>query len=213
MLFTLFVSAFDEVARARALNVSRAASATSRRLSHPHIDIVPTGMLHRRAWLKAQIDWLRALGLGLAIRDALTREGVRRSPAADGLFTWPSEEPSLIGGRCLSCGAVFFPRSAEAHKPTCPGGNVEACPLPRAGTLRTFTVQHYVPPSPFVRPGKFSPFAIGAVDLGELVVIGQITGFKLEELRVGTAMEVRVAPLFSDSDGTERLTWKFGPRS
>ena len=28
---------------------------------------------------------------------------------ADDVFTWPSDEPQLIGGRCTECGAVTFP--------------------------------------------------------------------------------------------------------
>jgi len=32
-----------------------------------------------------------------------------RAPIAKGLFTWPSDEPRLIGSRCTACGVVTFP--------------------------------------------------------------------------------------------------------
>ena len=31
-------------------------------------------------------------------------------PVAEGIFTWPSDEPQLIGSRCTECGIVTFPR-------------------------------------------------------------------------------------------------------
>ena len=33
----------------------------------------------------------------------------------EGVFTWPSDEPQLIGGRCVGCAAVAFPLP-----PSCP---------------------------------------------------------------------------------------------
>ena len=31
------------------------------------------------------------------------------TPLAEGLFTWPSDSPALIGTKCGSCGEVTFP--------------------------------------------------------------------------------------------------------
>ena len=30
-------------------------------------------------------------------------------PVAEGVFTWPADEPQLIGSRCTACGIVTFP--------------------------------------------------------------------------------------------------------
>jgi len=40
-----------------------------------------------------------------------------RLPVAEGLFTWPSDEPRLIGSRCAACGIVTFP--AQDSCPRC----------------------------------------------------------------------------------------------
>ena len=35
---------------------------------------------------------------------------------AEGLFTWPADEPHLIGGLCKGCDTYFFPKFSEFHK-------------------------------------------------------------------------------------------------
>ena len=42
--------------------------------------------------------------------------GTEQVPIAPGLFTWPSDEPRLIGSRCAACGVMTFPQ----HGPTAP---------------------------------------------------------------------------------------------
>jgi uncharacterized OB-fold protein len=58
-------------------------------------------------------------------------------PVAEGLFTWPSEEPQLIGAKCPDCGVTTFPRQATC--PRCPSERMDEMLLPRRGTLWTFT--------------------------------------------------------------------------
>jgi uncharacterized OB-fold protein len=45
-----------------------------------------------------------------------------------------------------------------------------AVPLARTGTLWTYTVQGFRPKSPYDGPEEFSPYAVGYVDLGEVLV-------------------------------------------
>ena len=40
----------------------------------------------------------------------------KQIPVVDGLFTWPSEDPKLIGGMCKLCGRYFF--SLKLHLST-----------------------------------------------------------------------------------------------
>jgi len=40
-------------------------------------------------------------------------------PIVTGLFTWPADEPQLIGARCEDCGAKTFP--AQGYCPRCAG--------------------------------------------------------------------------------------------
>jgi len=145
---------------------------------------------------------------------ASSERGLRGRPIADGLFTWPSEEPQLIGSRCEECGAKTFP--AQGHCPRCTSTAMAEVLLPRTGSLWTWTVQGFRPKSPPYRggdtPEEFEPFGVGYVDLdGELMVEARLTENDAERLAVGIDMELVVVPLCRDEDGTELLTYAFRP--
>ena len=55
-----------------------------------------------------------------------------QKPIAD-VFTWPDEQPQLIGGRCDDCGATTFP--TQSRCPRCGRTAMSELPLPRQGTL------------------------------------------------------------------------------
>ena len=87
-------------------------------------------------------------------------------PVAEGIFTWPSDDPQLIGSRCTACGIVTFP--AQDSCPRCASTEMEERLLPRTGRLWAWTTQDFPPPSPpYSGPtgDAFVPFAIGYVEL------------------------------------------------
>ena len=112
-------------------------------------------------------------------------------------------EPRLLGARCVDCGAVAFPpRSLCA---AC-GGAVQRVPLPRRGTLWTWTTQGFEPPPPYRADGEFEPYAVGYVELpGFLRVEGRLTEPRPERLRIGMPMEVVAVALGG------RTTYAFAP--
>jgi uncharacterized protein len=115
------------------------------------------------------------MGEGAGERDTA---GSGQVAVADRLFTWPADEPRLIGGRCAACGQVGFPVSAGCER--CGGTEVTDTLLPERGTLWTFTTQNFRPPSPPYDGSDtaetFRPFAVGYVDLGgEVMVEARLT--------------------------------------
>ena len=66
---------------------------------------------------------------------------------APGVFTWPSDDPRLIGARCAACGAVVFPSRASCPRCGMPG--LDELLLPERGTLWTFTTQEFLPKEPY----------------------------------------------------------------
>ena len=56
-------------------------------------------------------------------------------PIQEGLFTWPSDDPRLIGSECTECGAVLFP--AQSGCPRCTSDDTKERELGTKGTLRT----------------------------------------------------------------------------
>ena len=70
------------------------------------------------------LDALPVNATGKVVKDELRARAVRRAeelmaqvPVAEGIFTWPSDEPQLIGSRCAACGIVTFP--AQDSCPRC----------------------------------------------------------------------------------------------
>jgi uncharacterized protein len=66
---------------------------------------------------------------------------------APDVFTWPSDAPQLIGGRCAGCGTVTFPVWPSCAR--CGSVEIEQHLLPRRGTLWTFTTQGFLPKEPY----------------------------------------------------------------
>jgi uncharacterized OB-fold protein len=134
-------------------------------------------------------------------------------PIADGIFTWPSENPRLLGSRCDDCGTHTFP--AQSGCPRCGSESMATVPLAERGTLFTFTTQEYLPKEPYGGPeteDDFPGFAVGYVELaGQVIVETRLTGCVPGELRIGMAVRLVVVPFRREPDGTEVLTYAFAP--
>jgi uncharacterized OB-fold protein len=131
-------------------------------------------------------------------------------PVAEGLFSWPSDEPRLIGGRCRSCGTITFPKQGSC--PRCTGSEVEEHPLDRRGTLWTFTVQGFPPKAPYAGPEPFTPYGVGYVELaGRVLVEARLTENDPARLAIGAEMELVIVPFRRDEDGHDIVTFAFIP--
>ena len=87
---------------------------------------------------------------------------------APDVFTWPADEPQLIGGRCPSCAAVTFPQKPSC--PRCGTAGLDRHLLPRRGTLWTWTTQDFLPKEPYASgetSATFRPYGVGLVQLGD----------------------------------------------
>jgi uncharacterized OB-fold protein len=138
------------------------------------------------------------------------------TPVVEGWFT-TGQAPALLGGRCTTCGTVAFPSPRGfCPDPTCSGEAFDEVPLSRRGSVWSYTDARYQPPPPYVPPqdegADYSPFALAAVELPEgIVVLGQVAeGYGVDDLRVGSEVELVVEPLHTDETG-ERLVWRWQP--
>ncbi|MDG2029155.1 MAG: OB-fold domain-containing protein [Acidimicrobiales bacterium] len=143
---------------------------------------------------------------------------MNRVPFAPGVFTWPAEEPQLIGGRCGSCAAVAFPVAPSC--PRCGATEIAEHRLPRRGRLWTWTTQSFLPKEPYAggeTPETFRPYGVGVVELGDEVrVEGRLTVADPEQLEIGMEMEVVAVPFRTDGgvDGevdSEVMVFAFAP--
>ena len=127
-----------------------------------------------------------------------------------GIATWPSDAPCLLAGRCRDCSATAFP--APDGCPRCGGVAIEVVELPRRGSIWTFTVQGFPPPSPpYVGPASiddFRPFAVAYADLGPLLVEGPVAGDPAE-VQIGDEVDVAFEVIGTDGDGTDLVSFVF----
>ncbi len=134
-------------------------------------------------------------------------------PVADGIFTFPSDAPQLIGSRCAACGIVTFPRQDSC--PRCAATTLVEHLLARRGTLWAWTTQDFPPPTPPYggASGKeFVPFGIGYVELpGEVKVESRLTESDPRVLAHGMEMELVLVPFRTDDEGNEVVTFAFRP--
>ena len=132
---------------------------------------------------------------------------------APDVFTWPADEPRLIGGRCPTCAAVAFPLPPAC--PRCGSTGVERHLLPRRGTLHTWTTQDFLPKEPYASGETletFRPYGVGLVQLGDEVrVEARLTESDPEALDFGMEVELAIVPFRTDEDGTEVMTYAFRP--
>jgi uncharacterized OB-fold protein len=122
-------------------------------------------------------------------------------PAADfvavapGLIGGTADAPELIGGECVRCGTVTFPRQASC--PRCTAVDVRERRLARRGTLWTWTIQGFPPKAPPYAgdAGEFEPYGVGYVELpGEVRVEARLTESDPRRLRIGAPMELTLIP-------------------
>jgi uncharacterized protein len=142
-------------------------------------------------------------------------------PVADGIFTWPSDSPQLIGTYYPSSGVITFPRSGSCPRTAATDG--QDILLPREGTLWSWTVQGFLPKNPPYAgnetPTSFVPYGVGYIELLDpstgagVIVESRLTENDPERLIIGMPMELVVQPFTTDPAGNDVLTYAFAPAS
>ena len=123
-------------------------------------------------------------------------------PVREGLFT----DSHLIGGRCSVFGRHHFP--AASICPYCGADGVGRVELSETGTLWGWTAVTAGAPG----YGGEVPFGFGVVELPEGVrVITRLEEADPARLSFGMPVHFALAPLHTDDDGTEVVTYAFAP--
>ena len=129
------------------------------------------------------------------------------------LFAWPAAQPALLASRCRDCGAKAFPVNPSCT--ACGGENLESFELPRRGTLWAWTVQRFMPKSPYhssETPDTFTPYGVGYIELpGALRIESRLQENDPAVLRSGIAMELVFYVHRTEPDGTEVINYAFKP--
>ncbi len=141
--------------------------------------------------------------------EAFEKAGKIAEPIIKGLFTLPpynSEGPRLIGAACVRCHRKFFPPPF-----VCPDclGKLEEVQLPTQGILHSFTIVRVKAPY-----GLPLPYGLGYVDLegDELRILTLLDPHKVEDLKIGMHMELRIIEIGDDGMKNPALRYLFTPK-
>ena len=129
-------------------------------------------------------------------------------PIKEGLFVMPQsneEQAYLIGGKCRSCGSIFFPMQDICSN--CMREDLESFPLSKRGKLYSYTIVRQQPPE---YKGTV-PYAMGVVELPEGVrVLTPLDTPDFDMLTVGLDLELNIYKLYDeDEGGNEVMAYKF----
>jgi uncharacterized OB-fold protein len=126
--------------------------------------------------------------------------------AGEAVFAMDAQGPYLIGGRRSGDGEVVFPYPGD-------GSGYERVNLARRGTLWSYTVQRFCPKPPFVGADStdFEPYAVGYVELEDVIVETRIHTGDFESLRLGEDMRLVIEEIRSDAPGAGLRTFAFQP--
>ena len=99
----------------------------------------------------------------------------------------------------------------------CSGQDVSVEPLPGRGTLWTWTVQQFMPKSPY-NSGEtmetFKPYGVGYLELpGGVRVEGRLTENDPQKLHIGMEMDVVFETYRTEDNGDEVINFFFKPVS
>ena len=135
----------------------------------------------------------------------------QKLPIAEGLFTWPSDKPALLGSRCQDCGIAEFPKKLSC--PACGSEQVLVEELPRRGKLWSWTIQSFIPKTPYLSDETqetFKPYGVGYIELpGAICVESRLFENSAEQLKIGMEMELVVETFRHDNAGNEIMSFAF----
>jgi uncharacterized OB-fold protein len=116
----------------------------------------------------------------------------------------PDGTGNLLGSRCRSCGAHFFPVREACSG--CLSQDLETIKFSTEGTLYTYTVVRQSIPAFEV------PYILGYVDFPEGVrIMGQISGIEPEDITIGMPMALSIEPFGVDDEGNPTTGYRFRP--
>ena len=134
-------------------------------------------------------------------------------PIHPNLFTWPAQQPQLLGGRCPHCGEISFPVQQACRQ--CSHADSEMIELGNRGILWTWTIQGFLPKAPYASgetAETFKPYGVGYVELPVGIRIeSRLTLADPEKLTIGMPMQLVIEPFNVDADGCQKVHFAFAP--
>ena len=132
-------------------------------------------------------------------------------PIHPNLFTWPASNPVLLGGKCPHCGEVSFPAQLSCRN--CGQNDSKLVELGDRGSLWTWTIQNFLPKSPYVSDETaetFKPYGVGYIEMPAGIRIeSRLLISNPTKLRIGMPMKLVIEKFSSNDQGGSNLCFAF----
>lgn len=129
----------------------------------------------------------------------------------EGLFTWPAETPELLGSRCKHCGEAAFPAQDDCR--ACGKRDTEITTLGSRGTLWTWTIQSFMPKSPYLSdetPETFKPYGVGYVEMpGGVRVESRLQLNEGQTPYIGMLLDLDIQAFRTNDSGQQIMLFSF----
>jgi len=133
--------------------------------------------------------------------------------ACPDLLRLEGNSPHLLGSRCADCGEIYFPAATSCTH--CLSPRMKSHDLGRNGVLWSWTIQDFLPKSPYnsgETPDSFKPYGVGYVEMAcGIKVESRLTIADPVELKIGMPLELTLIPYRVTEDGSEVFTFAFQP--
>lgn len=121
---------------------------------------------------------------------------------------------SLMGSRCATCDEAYFPPTASCT--ACCSSELQSIELGGSGQLWSWTVQGFLPKSPYnsgETEADFSPYGVGYVEMPcGVKVESRLTCSDPTRLRIGMPMQLCLVQYGQRADGTPLHSYAFAPQ-
>ena len=129
------------------------------------------------------------------------------------LLSGTADKPVLLGSRCADCGETYFPLVSGCTR--CCSEHLVPCELGDSGELWSWTVQDFLPKSPYnsgETPASFQPYGVGYIQMPSGVKVeSRLTMADPERLHIGMPMRLVLTTYGADSEGHPLETYAFAP--
>jgi len=106
------------------------------------------------------------------------------------------EGPVLMGSRCADCSELYFPPAANCTR--CLSRTLQPAEIGNRGTLWSWTVQAFLPKTPYdggETPESFVPYGVGYVEMPSGIKIeARLASADVTRLHIGMPMRLALAP-------------------
>ena len=120
---------------------------------------------------------------------------------------------TLVGNQCADCGETYFPAASGCTR--CTSTNLNRFNFGRHGTLWTWTIQSFLPKTPYnsgETDASFKPYGVGYIEMPcGIKIESRLSVADADKLKIGMPMTMSLKTYGKTPEGANLVTFVFSP--